>query len=86
MRIWYGFGFGYGCGSDLDPDSYRDTGKTCLGGGMHCASALAPNARHTETCSRMVTITLLGPISVILLLIDLVAHTVSLSIIDSSLI
>jgi len=19
-----------------DPDPYRDTGKTCLGGGMHC--------------------------------------------------
>jgi len=22
-----------------DPDPYRDTGKTCLGGGMHCLSA-----------------------------------------------
>jgi len=22
-----------------DPDPYRDTGKTCLGGGMHCPSA-----------------------------------------------
>jgi len=21
------------------PDPYRDTGKTCLGGGMHCPSA-----------------------------------------------
>jgi len=25
----------HGC----DPDPYRDTGKTCLGGGMQCASA-----------------------------------------------
>jgi len=23
---------------DTDPDPYRDTGKTCLGGGMHCPS------------------------------------------------
>jgi len=23
----------------MDPDPYRDTGKTCLGGGMHCPSA-----------------------------------------------
>jgi len=22
-----------------DPDPYRDTGKVCLGGGMHCPSA-----------------------------------------------
>ena len=22
-----------------DPNPYRDTGKTCLGGGMHCPSA-----------------------------------------------
>jgi len=22
-----------------DPDLYRDTGKTCLSGGMHCPSA-----------------------------------------------
>jgi len=22
-----------------DPDPYRDTGKTCLGGGMHCRNA-----------------------------------------------
>ena len=22
-----------------DPDPYRDTGKTCLGGGMHCLGA-----------------------------------------------
>ena len=22
-----------------DPDPYRDTDKTCLGGGMHCPSA-----------------------------------------------
>ena len=22
-----------------DPDPYHDTGKTCLGGGMHCPSA-----------------------------------------------
>ena len=22
--------------SGTDPDPYRDTGKTCLGGGMHC--------------------------------------------------
>ena len=35
---------------DTDPDPYRDTGETCLGGGMHCPSApsftlnfLAPN-------------------------------------------
>ena len=28
-------------GGDTDPDTclYRDTGKTCLGGGMHCPSA-----------------------------------------------
>jgi len=25
--------------SDTDPDPYRDIGKTCLGGGMHCSSA-----------------------------------------------
>jgi len=24
---------------DADPDLYRDTGKICLGGGMHCPSA-----------------------------------------------
>jgi len=24
---------------DPDPNPYRDTGKTCLGGGMHCPSA-----------------------------------------------
>jgi len=24
-----------------DPDPYRDTDKTCLGGGMHCSSASA---------------------------------------------
>jgi len=24
---------------DPNPDSYRDTGKTCLCGGMHCPSA-----------------------------------------------
>jgi len=24
---------------DTDPDPYHDTGKTCLGGDMHCASA-----------------------------------------------
>jgi len=24
---------------DTDPDPYHDTGKTCLGGGMRCASA-----------------------------------------------
>jgi len=24
---------------DRDPDPYCDTGKTCLGGGMHCPSA-----------------------------------------------
>ena len=24
---------------DMDPDPYRDTDKTCLGGGMHCPSA-----------------------------------------------
>jgi len=24
---------------NTDPDPYRDTGKTCLGGGMHCPSA-----------------------------------------------
>jgi len=26
-------------GADPDPDPYRDTGKTCLGGGMHCPSS-----------------------------------------------
>jgi len=25
--------------SDTNPDPYRDTGKTCLDGGMHCFSA-----------------------------------------------
>jgi len=25
--------------TDLDPDTYHDTDKTCLGGGMHCPSA-----------------------------------------------
>ena len=25
--------------TDPDPDPYRDTGKTCLGGGMHCPRA-----------------------------------------------
>ena len=25
--------------ADTDPDSYHDTGKTCLGRGMHCPSA-----------------------------------------------
>jgi len=25
--------------TDPDPDPYRDTGKTCLGGGMRCLSA-----------------------------------------------
>ena len=25
--------------TDTDLDPYRDTGKTCLGGGMHCPSA-----------------------------------------------
>ena len=24
---------------DPDPDPYRDTVKTCLGGGVHCSSA-----------------------------------------------
>ena len=24
---------------DTDPDPYRDAGKKCLGGGMHCLSA-----------------------------------------------
>ena len=26
-------------GRNPDQDPYRDTGKTCLGGGMHCPSA-----------------------------------------------
>ena len=26
-------------GDDPDPGPYRDAGKTCLGGGMHCPSA-----------------------------------------------
>ena len=25
--------------TDADPDPYRDTGKICLGEGMHCPSA-----------------------------------------------
>jgi len=25
---------------DTDPDPYRDTGKTCLDGGMHCSVLL----------------------------------------------
>jgi len=29
----------HGSGFDLDPDPYRETGKTCLGGGMHCPIA-----------------------------------------------
>jgi len=34
MNKWLNFG------GDLDLDKYRDTGKTCLGGGMHCPSFL----------------------------------------------
>jgi len=34
-----GSGSGYKSDPDIDPDPYRDTGKTCLGEGMHCPSA-----------------------------------------------
>jgi len=38
---WLNFGgdLGHGFGSS----GYRDTGKTCLGGGMHCHSASSFN-------------------------------------------
>jgi len=26
--------------ADPDPGPYRDTGKTCLGGGMHCSGVV----------------------------------------------
>jgi len=35
-RLNFGGDPGLGCGI---PDPYRDTGETCLGGGMHCPSA-----------------------------------------------
>ena len=31
-----------------DPDPYRDTGKTCLGGGMHCPSASSFNMQQPD--------------------------------------
>jgi len=37
MNRW--LNFGGDLDMDPDPDPYRDTGKTCLGGGMHCPSA-----------------------------------------------
>jgi len=56
MNKWLKFG------GDPDPDPYRDTGKTCFGGGMHCplASSLLYAAKnrsrsenfHTHTRSR----------------------------------
>ena len=33
IKFWWRSGYGSG------PDPYRDTGKTCLGGGMHFPSA-----------------------------------------------
>jgi len=45
-----GSGYRYGCGirnpdtdptTDKGPDPYGDTGKTCLGGGMHCPRAFS---------------------------------------------
>jgi len=29
----------FGGDPDTDPDPYRDAGKMCLGGGMHCPGA-----------------------------------------------
>ena len=38
---------------DTDTDPYRDTGKTCLGGGMHChsASSFFYSARNARIAS-----------------------------------
>jgi len=33
---------------DPDPDPYRDTSKTCLGGGMHCPNASSCCYRSTS--------------------------------------
>jgi len=33
---------------DLDLDPYRDTGKMCLGGGMHCPSASSYKLNSTS--------------------------------------
>jgi len=35
--------------TDPDPDPYRDTGKTCLGGGMHCPSASCLSLGYHKT-------------------------------------
>ena len=47
---------------DPDLDPYRDTGKTCLGGGiMHCPSAsslyIFLNREHSEHCNIIVIVT-----------------------------
>ena len=34
--------------TDTDADSYRDTGETCLGGGMHCPSAFSLQVQHGD--------------------------------------
>jgi len=33
---------------DTNPDPFRDTGKTCLGGGVHCLSASSCNCNRNE--------------------------------------
>ena len=32
------------------PDPYRDTGKTCVGGGMHCPSASCGKKMWVNAC------------------------------------
>jgi len=36
--------------ADPDRDPYRDTGKTCLGGGMHCPSASSYYCARWRPC------------------------------------
>ena len=38
-KVGNGPALNFGGDPDTDPDPYRDTGKTYLGGGMHCPSA-----------------------------------------------
>ena len=52
IKFWWRYGSGSGYGPDPntgpDPDPWSDTGKTCLGRGMHCPSASSwlCNSRH----------------------------------------
>jgi len=41
-RLNFGGDPDQGTDTDLDPDPYHDTGKTCLGGGMRGLSASTP--------------------------------------------